>query len=283
VSTPTLADDSGSERWYVHPKTGERFLSVTAALGYVAKQFLPGWAARLSAEAAIDAWSRVQYAAALAPCEGKQCGKCRDCTVAWLSTRHTDVKDTAADLGSRFHEAAEHRVLFGPGGHIDDDVQPFMEAFEDWLARAKPTFIETEATVINRRFGYAGTLDAVLSFGEESVLPKKLAHLRGMNLLTDYKSGKSVDRMAAWQENAYRHGEAILLPNGDEIPLPRIEAGLVLHVRPESEGGVRMRESFLNARNFNFFVYTLRVAEGMMAPLGDSLSRPARLPKKASA
>jgi hypothetical protein len=282
VSTPSLADDSGSERWYIHPRTGERFLSVTSALGYVAKHFLPGWAAKLSAEAAVDAWAAVQYAAAVAPCEekgAKACGRCRPCVVARLADRHNEVRDTAADLGSRFHEAVEHQALFGPGGGVDADVLPFLDAFNVWSDRAKPEFIETEATVINRRLGYAGTLDAILTFGKKSELPKQLGHLRGLNVLTDYKSGKAVDRLAGWQLNAYRFGETILLPNGSEEPLPRVDAGLVLHIRPD---GVRMREAFLTARNFNFFLYTLRVAEGMMAPLGDSLSRPARLPKASS-
>lgn len=280
MSTPKLADDSGSERWYIHPKTGERFLSVTSALGYIAKHFLPGWAAKLSAEAAIEAWAMVQEAAALEPCNTKgsgACGRCRDCVTAWLADRHNVVRDTAADLGSRFHEAVEHQALFGEGGHVDEDVKPFLEAYNNWAERAKPEFFLTEATVINRRFGYAGTLDVGLKFGDDSELPKKLEHLRGLNLLGDWKTGKSVDKTASWQENAYRFGEAILLPDGTEEPMPRFDAGLVLHIRPESEGGVKMREAFLTAKNFNYFVYTLRVAEGMMAPLGDALSRPARL------
>lgn len=282
MSTPKLADDSGSERWYIHPRTGERFLSVTSALGYIAKQFLPGWAARLSAEAAIDAWETVQAAAAIAPCDTRQCGVCRSCVAAWLADRHNAVREAAGDLGSRFHEAIEHQALFGPGAEVDEDVQPFLDSYNNWADRAKPNIFMTEATVINRRFGYAGTLDVGLEFGDGSELPKKLEHMRHRLLLGDWKTGRSVDRLAAWQENAYRFGEAILLPDGTEEPLPRFESGLVLHIRPESEGGVRMREAVFNAWNFNQFVYTLRVAEGMMAPLGDSLSRPARLPKKAS-
>jgi hypothetical protein len=287
VSTPSLADDSGSERWYLHPRTGERFLSVTSALGYIAKHFLSTWAAKLSAEAAIDAWETVQAAAAIDPCELKgseACGVCRTCVSHWLADRHNVIRETAGDLGSRFHEAVEHQSLFGPGGEVDEDVQPFLDAYNNWADRAKPTIFMTEATVINRRFGYAGTLDVGLEFGDGSELPKKLEHLRGRVLLGDWKTGKSVDKLAAWQENAYRFGEAILLPDGTEEPLPHFEAGLILHIRPESEGGVKMREAVFNAWNFNQFIYTLRVAEGMMAPLGDSLSRPARLaPLKVSA
>jgi hypothetical protein len=284
MSSPEHADDSGSQRWYLHPKTDEKFLSVTSALGYVAKHFLQGWAAKLSAEAAIDAWARVQEAAHTEPCNTRgsnACGRCRACVATWLADRHNVVRDTAADLGSRFHEAVEHQTLFGPGGHVDADVQPFLDAYNDWADRAKPKFIATEATVINRRFMYAGTLDAVMWFPPDADLPPKMRHLRNCNVLVDFKSGKAVDRAAAWQMAAYRYGEAVLLPDGSEEPLPPVDAGLVLHIRPE---GVEMREAFINAKNFNNFVYALRVAEGTMAPLGDALSRPARLssPKGAS-
>lgn len=281
MSTPTHANDSGSERWYTHPLTGERFLSVTSALGHVAKQFLPGWAAKLSATAAIDAWERVSEAAKTDPCNTKgdnACGRCRDCVAMWLADRHNVVRDTAGDLGGRFHQAVEHQALFGPGGHVDEDVLPFLEAYNNWADRARPRIFLTEATVINRRLGYAGTLDVGMEFGDDSELPKKLEHLRHLKLLGDWKTGKSVDKAAAWQENAYRFGEALLMPDGSEEPMPRFDAGLILHIRPESEGGVKMREAFLTAKNFNYFVYTLRVAEGVMAPLGDALSRPARLP-----
>jgi len=286
VGSPKLADDSGSQRWYLHPKTGERFLSVTSALGYIAKHGLPDWAARLSAEAAIEAWSRVQEAAQLPPCNAKgmnACGRCRSCVAAWLADRHNVVRDTASSLGSRFHEAVEHQALFGPGGHVDADVEPFLEAYNNWADRAKPQFEATEITVINRRLGYAGTLDAILRFTDDSDLPKPMRHLKNLNILDDYKTGKYVGAPNCWQLNAYRFAEAVLLPDGTEEPMPPIEAGLILHVRPESEGGVRMREAFLTAKNFNTFIYTLRVAQSMMAPLGDSLSRPARFtPQKAS-
>jgi hypothetical protein len=56
-----------------------------------------------------------------------------------------------------------------------------------------------------------------------------------------------------------------------------VDGGLVLHIRPE---GVQMREAFVGPKTFNQFVYALRTAEGMTAPLGESLSRPARFTKK---
>ena len=286
MTTPVNADDSGEHRWYTHPTTGERFLSVTAALGYIAKRELPDWAASLSAKAAIDAWSRVRDAAVIDPCDRKgdqACGQCRTCMTVWLRDRHRVVRDTASHLGSRFHSAVDHQTKFGSGGHVDADVLPFLDAYNTWAERAKPTYKAAEVTVFSRKYGYAGTLDAVQFFGVKSELPPKLAHLKRRNVLVDYKTGKTVGAPSGWQLNAYRNAEGVLMPDGTELKLPRIGAGMVLHVRPESEGGVKMREAFLTPKNFAHFIHALRIAEAMMSPLGESLSRPQRFttPKEA--
>jgi len=286
VTTPVNAVDSGTFRWYVHPITGERFMSVTAALSHVAKFELPRWAATLSAKAAIDAWARLRDAAAIEPCGRKGdngCGKCRACVTEWLSNRHNVVRDTASDIGSRFHQAVEHYTVFGPGGYVDADVRPFFNAYLAWAERAKPKLRAAEVTVINRKYGYAGTLDAVMFFGVKSELPKQLKHLKRRSVLVDYKTGKSVGAPAAWQLAAYRAAEHVLMPDGTEVKLPRIGAGMVLHVRPESEGGVAMREAHLDTRAFSRFIHALRIAEAMGSPLGESLSRPQRFtaPKEA--
>jgi hypothetical protein len=281
VTTPVNADDSGSHRWYTHPVTGERFLSATAALSYIAKHELPAWAAKLSATAAIDAWSRVREAAEIDPCERKgneACGQCRTCVAGWLANRHNVVRDTASDLGSRFHQAVDNQVKLGPGCYVDADVQPFLDAYNEWAELAQPVFRGAEMTVINRRLGYAGTLDAINFFSVKSELPKKMQHLKRRTVLVDYKTGKSVGAPHAWQLNAYRFAEKILLPDGTELPMPRIGTGLILHIRPKSEGGVKMREAFLTSQNFKRFVHALRIAEAMMSPLGESLSRPAYFP-----
>lgn len=283
MSTPVLADDTGEQRWYTHPVTGERFLSVTSALGYVSKFGLIDWAAKLSAEAAVRRGADVAEAASLSPCNalpGGECGRCGPCMTSWLANRHNVVRDTAADLGSRFHEAAEAHTLGGLGATVDADVRPFFDAYTTWADRVRPRIEAAEATVIHRSFGYAGTLDAVMVIPAAADLPASMRHLRGRRLVVDFKTGKHVGAQAAWQLAAYRFAEAVLLPEGDEEPVPAVDGGLVLHIRPE---GVAMREAHIGPKTFNKFLHALRVAEGVMAPLGESLSRPARLTEKKKA
>src|SRR5204863_6726256 len=94
------------------------------------------------------------------------CGQCHACAIAWLSSRHDEERDRAADLGSRLHQAAEVYALFGPGAAVDDDVAPLLKRYAAWLDAWQPEFIATEATVISRKYGYAGTLDKIVRLND---------------------------------------------------------------------------------------------------------------------
>lgn len=269
--------DSGS-RYYIHPVTGERFVSVTTVLGNISRFGLPQWAARLASEAAFDRLPLLNRASRAGACNstktGDACGMCRACVTYWLADRHNQVRDDAADLGVKLHDVAEHDALFGEGAHVDDDVAPFVDQYRRWRDRYQPEFLASEMTVISRKWGYAGTLDAILRFGEASRLPKQLAHLTGLPLCNDWKTSKSVDLVKGWQVVAYANADNVLLPDGSELPMPEIKGGLIVHIRPER---VQMREVYVTDANFQFFVHMLRVVEGLNAGLNTVLSRPVTL------
>jgi hypothetical protein len=286
MSEPFFADtDASGSRYYVL-NSGERFISVTTVLSYIAKPYLIPWAAGLAADAALDNAEQVFAASDTPSCNTKgedACGLCRICVRDWLANRHNAVRDDAGERGTKLHEAAEHREKFGPGGTVDDDAAPFFEAYVKWADRAKPEIIAAEMTVVSRKWGHAGTLDNLMRFGDDSELPKALEHLRHKVLLVDKKTSKSVDYSQSWQVNGYSLCETAVMEDGKEIPIAEkygeIDSGLILHIRPESEGGVKMREAFINPVNQAAFIHTLRMAERACAPLGDVLSRPAQLPK----
>lgn len=287
MSEPFFADtDTSGSRYYVL-NSGERFISVTTVLSYIAKPYLVPWAAKLAADAAMEHAERVFAAADTPSCNTKgedACGMCRTCVRDWLADRHNAVRDDAGSRGTKLHEAAEHREKFGPGGTVDNDAAPFFDAYVNWADRAKPEILAAEMTVVSRKWGMAGTLDNLMRFGDDSELPKALEHLRGKVLLVDKKTSRSVDYTQAWQVNGYSLCETAVMPEGDEIAVAEqygeIDSGLILHIRPESEGGVKMREAHINPLNQAAFIHTLRMAERATAPLGDVLSRPASLPKK---
>jgi len=263
--------DSGS-RWYVHPTTGERFISVTTVLGNIAKFGLQQWAAKLAAQAAFDRLPQLVRASRAPLCNltktGDACGTCRDCVTYWLADRHNQARDDAADLGVKLHDVAEQDALFGEGAHIDEDVRPFVEQYRRWRDHYRPEFHASEMTVISRKWGYAGTLDAILSIAE---MPKPLVHLSTLPVCTDWKSSKSVDIAKGWQVVAYANADKVLLPDGTELDMPEIKGGLIVHITPER---VQMREVHVTDQNFQYFVHMLRVVEGLSGGLNSVLSRP---------
>lgn len=289
VEAPSRAEPANAEtdpvtgnRWYIHPITAERFMSVTTALSHVAKFGLPDWAAGLSARAAFDRLPWVNRCSRVAPCNAtgseNACGQCQACALAWLANRHNEIRDDAGDVGSRVHAAAEQIALFGEGAHVDADITPFVDQYRRWRDVYRPEYTATEMTVISRRWGYAGTLDGIIVFPEDAPLPPKMRHLRGVPVLKDTKTGKHISLTHGWQVNAYAHAETVLLPDGSEREMPPVEGGLILHVRPER---VQMREVHLTDANFDAFVHVLRTAEALGAGLGSAVSRPANLPKGA--
>lgn len=283
MSEPFFADtDNNGSRYYVL-NTGERFISVTTVLSYIAKHYLTDWAAGMAADAALDNAERVFAAGDTPSCNSKgddACGLCRDCVRAWLADQHNAYRDAAGDRGTKLHEASEHRELFGREPTVDADAAPFYRAYVEWADRAKPEILAAEMTVVSRKWGHGGTLDNLMRFGDDSELPEALEHLRNKILLVDKKTSKTISFEHGWQVNGYSLCETAVMEDGTEVPTPAVDSGLILHIRPE---GVKMREARINPLNQAKFIHTLRMAEGATAPLGSVLSRPASLPKKKEA
>ncbi|MFG2046186.1 hypothetical protein ACGFIW_01980 [Micromonospora sp. NPDC048935] len=270
-----LTNPETGQRWYMHPATGERFISVTTVLDYIRKFGITDWATGLTARAAFDNLPLLNRASRAQSCNSTKtdnaCGNCPDCVAYWLADRHNAERDAAGERGSKLHDAAEQTVLHGPGVHVDDDAKPLVDQWHRWFARYKPEFLATEMTVISRKWGFAGTLDKIVRFSEASRLDKPLAHLTGLPLLGDYKSSRNVFLTNGWQVVAYAKADAVLLPDGTEMPMPEVKGGLIVHIRPER---VQMREAYLTDKNFQYFVHMCRVVEGLAAPLNTVLSRP---------
>lgn len=224
MSVPTNAQATDKGRFYAHPKTGELFPSVTTILGVsVNKPALVGWAARETAIAAVE-W----IAGHEDPAELKaRCKADPDAAVKWLKGRPYAKRDSAANLGSRVHALAEGHTLGDVADGLDDDERAMFDQYLLFVLEHRPVYEASEATVINRTIGYAGTLDGIV----------RIPALGDGLHVVDFKTGKTgpYDEWAL-QLAAYAGGEAILLPNGDEIPMPEVAGAAVLRIRPKSYG-----------------------------------------------
>ena len=233
---PPLANTrEDGTRTYEHKITGETFLSVTTAMKVIAKEALVVWAAKLVASEAMEQLPRLVQAARRKPCGqygDKRCGVCRDCVTIDLAGRPNQKKTDAGNIGKRVHKAAEQEQLGVPATTVDPEIAGHLEQYHQWLQVFEPRYDATEMTVINRQYGYAGTLDGIVRLGW---CPPKWAHLVGKPLVLDIKTSKGVYDEFSLQLAAYANGEAVLLPDSTELPMPEVfgETGLVLHLRPD--------------------------------------------------
>ncbi len=201
-------NDSGSGRTYTWDN--EVFVSVTTVLSCLNKPALPRWAAKSAAEFVVkefpvvaDLVGRNQKAAA----------------IDLIKSAPWRQRDKAADVGTTVHKAVEALVA----GHeplVSEEEVPFLVQFAKFVEAFKPEILVSEGTIFNRQYNYAGTLDLI-------------CRIDGLNWLIDTKSGKGVYPEYAMQVAAYARGEFIGHQDGMEEPLPIIDKGAVLHLRPD--------------------------------------------------
>ena len=244
----------------------QQFVSVTTILGVLEKKGLQYWAAECAAECAIDSLKTWQ---AMLETEG------RTPTVKWIRDAFTPkriprYKLASTALGTVVHKLCEQYALSGrkPGrdaatelvrqhgtDQTDIDAETtvvglMLNQFEDWLQHFTPTYNAAEITVYSPRYGYAGTLDAILT-------------IDGTRFITDYKTSREpldsygkprtpYPEQVAAQLAAYRHAEcaAAWRPRRIEkfyrryyllgaaehqaaVPIPPVDTGLAIHITPE--------------------------------------------------
>lgn len=219
-----------------------RLWSVTTIIGALDKPALVYWSAEETAKAAVHQQKVWRALADENP----------DDAVEWLKNarfKRPPGQRSAAELGSAVHAACEEYALTGIRPDVDEEVEPFLNQFDEWLAKFQPSYQATEVTVYSPTYGYAGTCDGFLT-------------IEGVPLIIDYKtSRKSVDGKGnptgpypevALQLSAYRYAEmaAVWRPRRMEkfrrryyllspaeqaaaVPVPEVEGGAVIHITPQ--------------------------------------------------
>lgn len=205
---PANATDTNAGRFYHWG--AEPFVSVTTVIGDgVPKPGLQRWFMKNIAKTA--AAERVKLATMSAA----------EVEKFLLSSSSPASTENSAALGSKVHAKAEIISRGGMTGDIPDDEMPFIENFIQFVKDFSPTYVEAESSVYSRKYGYAGTLDAIVT-------------IDGKTHVLDIKTGKSVWPEVALQLAAYKHADFIGRSSGTEEPMHVTDdIGLVLHLRPE--------------------------------------------------
>lgn len=173
-------------------------------------------------------------------------------------------RDQAANRGTEVHRLAEQLVQ-GDKVEVPDELAGHVESYLDFLEDWAVDPILVEATVINRRIGYMGTLDLV-------------ARLRGLGpCLIDVKTNRSGPfEDTALQLAAYRHAETYLDDDGEEQPMPTVDWSGVCWVRGD---GYDLVEFDTSKTYLNLFICAKQIArldwkDGDLRPKGDAIYPP---------
>lgn len=186
---------------------GRRVVNVTSVLsGGLPKSALVNWAARSVAE----------YVATEAEAVEALRSTGWEPMVKALAAVPDQRRDEAAARGTKFHDLAE-AVSLGGQVQVAPAMADMARGFVAWLDRFNPQVVLTETAVASRRYRYAGRLDMV-------------ADLNGRRWMLDVKTSRAVYGDTALQCAAYARAEFYLDADGQEQPVPEVDAMGVIHV-----------------------------------------------------
>jgi hypothetical protein len=227
---------------------GDRVQGVTDILkDGVAKGALVGWGINRTAAYAVDHWDDL---AAMKPSD----------RLATLKGAAYGERDASAGRGTDIHTLA-HRLAAGEDVEVPEALVGHVDAYLRFVDEWAPTDLHVEATVVNRTHRYMGTVDLVAGVG-------------GATWLLDWKtSGSGVFPETALQLAAYANAEAIVLPDGAEVPMPAIDRAAVVWLRADGYDVVPVD---IGPDTFRVFLYAqqmaLFVGAGREHYIGDALT-----------
>lgn len=226
MTSPKQARETDNGRYYIDPNPaydGAMWPSVTNVLSYgVNKPVLVPWAAKITAEYAAGHALELMADAVAG----------RDTALKATKAQVRRAKDDAADLGSRVHAAAERHNL-GLPMNAEPDVEAFTVQYLAWLREWDvnlATDLEaSEASVVHRGIGYAGTFDVLLWLHSGFERAREL-------WLIDFKTSTKRPVTNLYEEHvmqlaALRHAKTVWLPGGGEAPMPWAARCGVLNLR----------------------------------------------------
>jgi len=242
---------------------GEPCDGVTSILSAgVPKPALVGWAANTTAAYAVDRWDELA-----------------DVGVAERLTRLQQARfesnKSAAVRGTAVHVLAE-QLIRGDEVEVPDDVIGYVDACLDFLTDYDVAEIAVEAVVVNRGNAagagrYMGCVDLIAGVSSWNGLAPT-----SETWLVDWKTGlRGIFPEAALQLAAYSHAETLLLENGDEAPLPRVDRCVAVWLRTD---GYDVFPVDAGDDTYRTFLYVQQLAAFANAPrgtyVGDALAHP---------
>lgn len=201
----------GGSRLYVEPHSGHKAPGVTSIINMLPKPFLMYWYARSVAEAAADNLDVVNALAA----------RDRAGLVDYLKGAPTRYTKSRQNVGSDAHDVFERMIRGEDVRRVGVDLEPYKRNFGEFLDAVQPELISAEDVMWSDTHDYAGSSDAILRITDDGV--PTLA-------VCDWKTGKDTYADVSLQLTAYARADRIIDADGESSPMPKIDAGAVLHI-----------------------------------------------------
>lgn len=230
----------GGSRFYVEPQSGEKAPGVTSIISMLPKPFLTFWAAKMTAEAAVD---NIDAVAALAKADP-------EAAVDMLKGAHRRYTKARADVGSKAHDMFERMIRGENVRRVGMELEPYRRHFAEFLDTVQPELVSAEDVMWSDTHNYAGSSDAILRVTDETVGP--------VLVMADWKTSAKAYPDVALQLTAYSRADRIISPDGSSRPMPEIAAGAVLHVTPERWEFIPVR---VDDEVFRFFLALREIFE----------------------
>lgn len=199
---------------------------VTSIKDMVAKPYLTGWAAGMSADLALDSFEFLQDMAGRDKAGARQ-------YIAGAARRYTNLR---SDIGTRAHTQFELMArglpLTDDGYHPDMTV--YVAHYREFLQQVNPEFIRHEDVAWSDTHQYAGSFDVIMRIWADESTGKITPDRSGTPqlLMADYKTSKSAYPDVALQLSAYAHADCIIDTEGARHPMPEFDGGAVLWITP---------------------------------------------------
>lgn len=200
------------KRHYVHPTNSKlKVPSVTSIIDMLPSHFLRAWNSKMTAQAAVQEFDYVK--------ELIESGKSAK-AIEWLKAAAERELSKAADIGDRVHNAIENIIVTGNWENNDSELDPYLQGFYHFTERFEPEWLYVEKPIFSVTHLYAGSFDGI-------------AKINGKTVIIDFKTTRSgISAKVAMQLAAYARAD-VMFVDGEEIPVPNIDAGAALWLRPD--------------------------------------------------
>lgn len=232
----------GGSRLYVHPESADKVPGVTSVLNMLPKGFLKFWASKSVAEYAVNNIGAVVTLAM------------NDKSAAVDLLKRAPDRDTAqaAEAGTDVHDLFERLARGEDVGRVREELKPYVGIFKGFEKQYAPEFLFLEDTVWSETHGYAGSFDFIAKVTDPDTSDR-------MTVIGDWKTTRSgVHAEVALQETAYKNADYIIQPDGTKADIPHLDAGIVVHARPEGGQVVAAR---IDDELFGFFLALRKIWE----------------------